>query len=99
MTTSAKSAFPAGMFDPWTRTPVDQTAGGDFDRIHNAATTAAVGLLVGGGVRYPASPYEIAEASLREGLLYLLELGLVDIDAERLDGFWTRPHPPYREGR
>lgn len=86
-------------FDPWSRMPVDEAENGDFDQIHRAATSAATGLLVGGTMPFPLTPYEIACTALKEGLLYLLELGLIDIDSERLEGFWFRPHPPYREGR
>lgn len=86
-------------FGTWPRIPVNQAEGGDFDRIHRAATSAATGLFVSGTMQLPLTPYEIATAAMKEGLLYLLEMGLIDIDSERLDEMWFRPHPPYREGR
>lgn len=99
MTTSAKPPPPTEPFGAWSRMPVDEAEGGDFDRIHRAATSAATGLFVTGAMQVPLTPYEIATAAMREGLLYLLEMGLIDIDHERLEEVWFRPHPPYREGR
>lgn len=97
--TRDKPPLPAERFASWSRMEIDEAEGGDFDRIWRGATSAATGLMVSGTVKYPLSPYEIASAAVKEGLLYLLEMGLIDIDSERLNEVWFRPHPPYREGR
>lgn len=83
-----KPPIPARMFDDWPRIPVDTSRDSVFTRVERIAQGAAAGRVLG-----PEGPYkrpdqslaEIVHGAVREGLLHLAELGLIDIDAERLD--------------
>jgi len=96
-----KPPFPLNdPFAPWPRIPVDQTPGGDFDRMRQAAAFAADGLMLSdAGPDHNAPRAQQFAAAVEEALLYLLEMGVIDIDKPRLDVFLNEPHPPYREGR
>lgn len=97
---TSKPSYPADPFAPWPRIPVDRRDGGDFHRIQRAAAFAAVGLMCSPEAPPMAAPrITVVNAAVEEALLYLLELGLIDIDAGRLEEFSGKPHPPYREGR
>ena len=82
-----KPPVPATMFDPWPRIPVDASDTSPFDRILRLATFAADEWTLGpnGPFRHPAPPATICRNQIREGLLHLLELGLIDIDTDRID--------------
>lgn len=84
--TDPKPPLPARMFDPWPRLEVDTTSGSDFYRLNRIAGHAATGWALG-----PAGAYaqnrtlaEVVDGAVREALLHLLELGLIDIDHERM---------------
>lgn len=95
-----KPPFPTDLSTPWPRIPVDQTNNSDFQQIRRAATLAADGLMLGDhGPARDAPRVHHTAAAVQEALLYLLELGLIDIDTERLSAFMTQPHPMFREGR
>lgn len=98
---TGKPPVPARMLDPWPRIDVD-TTDRDFEVIARNAVSSATGWVLG-----PDGPYkksqtmvEIIDHAVREGLLHLFELGLIDIDTERLHackGVPTRrerPHQP-----
>ncbi len=98
--TTAKPPFPTDPWSPWPRIPVDEISGSDFDEICRAATFAADGLMLSPAViSSSATQADRTAAAVREALLYLLEMGLVDIDTERLETFLNTPHPLHREGR
>lgn len=83
-----KPPLPTGMFDPFQRITVDTSAGSPFDTIREMAIGAANDWLFG-----PDGPYkspgqtvaQITRAEINEALLHLLELGVIDIDVERLN--------------
>ncbi|WP_200302254.1 hypothetical protein [Streptomyces adelaidensis] len=82
-----KPPVPATMFDPWPRIPIDTADGSPFDRIARLAVYAADDWTFGpnGPFTQPMTPAEICRRQIREGLLHLLELGLIDIDTDRID--------------
>lgn len=87
MTESVKPAVPQGL-DPWERITVDTTDGEPFQRVLRIANFAASDWVFSskGPYRNPTmTGAEKTYFSLREGLLHLLELGLIDIDLERLE--------------
>lgn len=95
-----KPAYPTSPFDPWPYIPVDQSAGSDYQQIRRAAVFAADGLMLSdAGPDRNAPRAQQFAAAVEEALLYLLEMGLVDIDEGRLAAFLDTPHPPHREGR
>lgn len=82
-----KPALPARMFDPFPRIEVDTAYGEPFARILGIARSVADGWVLG-----PEGPFkksqpmsEITRHTLTEALLHLLELGLIDIDVDRLN--------------
>jgi hypothetical protein len=87
MTMAAKPALPNGWAAPIERIHVDQSNGSDFREILRIATLAADTWSTG-----PDGPYkqpgmtlaQISQQQVAEALLQLLELGLIDIDSERL---------------
>jgi hypothetical protein len=75
------------MLDPWPRIPVDTGPDTDFHHIDRIAGHAATHWVLG-----PAGTYAqnltlatTVDGAVREALLHLLELGLIDIDTERLN--------------
>jgi hypothetical protein len=101
MTNTDKPLLPARMFDPWPRIPVDTGPDTAFHHIDRIAGHAATHWALG-----PAGTYaqnltlaQTVDGAVREALLHLLELGLIDIDAERLNAApgWPmhreRPNP------
>lgn len=88
-----KPAPPDSPFDPFPRIPVDESEGTPFDRIRRIAAFAADDWVLG-----PEGPYknpdmsgaQRSQGSISEALLHLLELGVIDIDVERLEAMkWT----------
>lgn len=78
---------PTAIGQPFPRIPVDEAEGSDFAWLLHTAVIA-----VGDWTFGPHGPYENprmtgaerTRGEVREGLLHLLELGLIDIDTERL---------------
>ena len=83
---SSKPPLPARMFDPWPRIPVD-TEDADFRRIGRIGGHAATQWVLGpeGTYKQNLTLAETVDGAVREALLHLLELGLIDIDADRLN--------------
>jgi hypothetical protein len=82
-----KPPLPERTFDAWPRIHADLTDGSDTARIIRLATSAADGWALGpdGPFKNPTLTLsEITGNVVREALLHLLELGLIDIDAERM---------------
>ncbi|QFR00732.1 hypothetical protein F9278_36265 [Streptomyces phaeolivaceus] len=82
-----KPPVPATMFDLWPRIPVDTSDTSAFDRIARLAAFAADDWTLGpnGPFKQRMTPAEICRRQIHEGLLHLLELGLIDIDTTRID--------------
>lgn len=82
-----KPPVPATMFDPWPRIPVDTTDSSPFDRILRLGGYAADEWTLGpdGPFKHRLTPATTMRGQLREALLHLLELGLIDIDTDRID--------------
>jgi len=83
----SKPPLPTRMFDPWPRIPIDTTADSDFHHINRTAGSAATGWAVGpeGAYAQNLTLAEVVDGAVREALLHLLELGLIDIDSDRLN--------------
>ncbi|GHC36833.1 MULTISPECIES: hypothetical protein [Streptomyces rochei group] len=82
-----KPPLPARMFDPWPRIPVDTTDGSDFHHLNRAAGDAATRWALGpeGAYAQNLTLAEVVDGAVREALLHLLELGLIDIDSARMN--------------
>ncbi len=93
-----KPPVPATMFDPWPRIPVDTADTSPFDRILRIAAYAADDWTLGpdGPFKQRMTPATICRQQVREGLLHLLELGLIDIDSARMNA--AHGWPTRREG-
>ncbi|MFC8447602.1 DUF6085 family protein [Kitasatospora sp. NPDC057223] len=88
-TPSSKPPIPSGLPFDWPRIPIDDTDGTDAWQIIRIATRAGDQWALGehGSYRQPGmSLSEITGGVIREALLHLLELGLIDIDGERMHG-------------
>jgi len=98
---TTKPPIPANLGDPYPRIAVDQADGGDFDAIRRMATFATDGWVFSpDGARAKwLPPAQFHGALITEALLHLLELGVIDIDHDRLVEVTSQGHPPYREGR
>ncbi|MFJ4680605.1 hypothetical protein [Kitasatospora sp. NPDC088783] len=83
---AAKPALPArGWFGDWPRVAVDLTEGGDAWRIVRLAVTAAeVWVLADAQADASLTAAVIQREAVTVALAHLLELGLVDIDVQRL---------------
>lgn len=83
----AKPPLPVRMLDPLLRIAVDTADGSPFATVRELAISAAHRWMLG-----PDGPYrspgqtgaQVTRAEITEALLHLLELGLIDIDTERL---------------
>lgn len=84
--TEQKPPLPARTFDPWPRIPVDTSEGSDFHRLNRIAGHAATGWALGpdGAYAQNRTLADIVDNAVREALLHVLELGLIDIDAARM---------------
>jgi hypothetical protein len=84
---TAKPPLPTGLFDPWPRIPIDTTRSTDAERIIGLAYGAATDWALGpnGVYKQPGLPLAgIIHQAVEEALLHLLELGLIDIDTDRM---------------
>jgi hypothetical protein len=93
--------LPAAAFDKWSRIPVDDTDGSPFREILRIADFAASDWTFGpdGPYKQPnMTPATVTRKQLREGLLHLLELGLIDIDEERLNAAIAFPTTREKKG-
>lgn len=85
-----KPPIPVALTADPERMPLDESEGGAFQRVLSIAVWSAESWFHG-----PDGPYACPEMTgsertrgvLHEGLAHLLELGIIDIDAERLAGF------------
>ncbi|MFE7727450.1 hypothetical protein ACFU5D_16845 [Streptomyces anthocyanicus] len=84
---TAKPPLPSDSFGDWERISVDEQEGSDFAQILRLGTFAADNWTFSpqGPYQQPQTPAEISSSQIREALLHLLELGLIDIDADRLN--------------
>lgn len=84
--TEPKPPLPARMFDRWPRIDVDTSDTSDFHRMNRIAGNAATGWALGpqGAYAQSLTLAEVVDGAVREALLHLLELGLIDIDSERM---------------
>lgn len=100
MTTPEKPPLPARMLDPWTRIPVDTSEGTDFHRIDRIGGHAATQWVLGpeGTYKQNLTLAETVDGAVREALLHLLELGLIDIDSERMNAAKGWPMSRARRG-
>jgi hypothetical protein len=83
---SEKPPLPERLFDPWERMPVDEKST-PFREIRKLAVLAADDWVFGdeGPYKQPGmTQAQMISGAVREALLHLLELGLIDIDAERI---------------
>lgn len=82
-----KPPLPTGMFDDWPRIEVDQSEGSPFQDVLRHGGFAADDWTFSDDGPYKHPDMTKAAATryqIREALLHLLELGLIDIDVERL---------------
>ncbi|MFJ7990349.1 hypothetical protein [Streptomyces sp. NPDC096351] len=85
---TAKPPTPAGLND-WERIPVDTRKGSDFAIIDRVASSAARAWAINspdGPMKKPAPLMHAIDGAVHEALLHLLELGVIDIDTDRLRG-------------
>lgn len=87
MATDDKPPLPDRMLAPWPRITVDTSPGTDFHRIDRIAGHAATHWVLGpdGTYKQNLTLAETIDGAVREALLHLLELGLIDIDSDRLN--------------
>lgn len=84
---TSKPPLPQRLFDPWPRIPVD-AEGRHFREVASLGVHAADTWLLGadGPYKQPGmTQAQITHRVVHEALLHLLELGLIDIDTERID--------------
>ena len=81
-----KPPLPERMFDPWPRIPIDTREGSDFHHLNRIAGNAATGwaLSPDGAYAKGRTLADTVDHAVREALLHVLELGLIDIDSERM---------------
>jgi hypothetical protein len=84
--TDQKPPLPERTFDPWPRIPIDTSEGSNFHRLNRIAGHAATGWALGPDGTYAQNLTlaETVDGAVREALLHLLELGLIDIDSQRM---------------
>ncbi|MEU2426957.1 hypothetical protein ABZ619_39095 [Streptomyces sp. NPDC007851] len=87
MPDTPKPPLPAGMFDEWPRIVVDTSRGTPHHRIARLATHAADHWALGpdGPLKTPQPLASTISGAVHEALLHLAELGLIDIDTDRLN--------------
>ena len=81
-----KPQLPARILDPWPRIPINTSEGSDFHHLNRIAGHAATGWALGPNGAYAQSLTlaEVVDGAVREALLHLMELGLIDIDSHRM---------------
>jgi hypothetical protein len=90
--TAAKPPLPTHAYELFPRIPVVQD--GSFTKLLNLAVSAANRWTIGpdGPLQRPGMPgADITYTQLREALIHLLELGLIDIDEERMNAAYALP--------
>jgi len=95
----AKPPVPARTFDDWPRIDVDTARGGPYHHVERLAVSAANHWALGpdGPFKQPGqSLAEIVRGAVHEGLLHLAELGLIDVDTDRLNA--AHGYPTDRTG-
>lgn len=82
-----KPPLPSHTFGPWSRIPVDTSDGTDFHRLDRIAGQAATNWALGpeGTYKKNLTLADTVSGAVREALLHILELGLIDIDSERMN--------------
>jgi hypothetical protein len=99
---TAKPTIPLGPSGHRPRIEVDTAEGSLFDQIHYMAVSAASLWTASddGPFSNPHgpdgrgwTPHRVCDAQLHEALLYLMELGVIDVDAERLAQWQERGYP------
>ena len=84
---TVKPPLPERMFDPWPRIPVDASSS-HVREVIKLGVHAADDWLLGadGPYKQPGmTQAQITHRAVEEALSHLLELGLIDIDMERID--------------
>jgi hypothetical protein len=83
---AGKPPVPSNPFAAWPRIPVDDSDESPFTRLVKFGATAADMWTFGpdGPFQSPQPPAQATRGQIREALLHLLELGLLDIDTSRL---------------
>lgn len=81
-----KPPLPAKMLDRWERMPIDTSEGSDYWQVRRIAARAADTYALGpdGPLKTPQSLADTVSGAVNEALTHLLELGLIDIDTDRL---------------
>jgi hypothetical protein len=96
--TSSKPPLPANPLDPFPRIAVDTSEDSTFDEILQLAVFSANHWTFGpdGPHKKPLTGSDTARGQIREALLHLLELGLIDIDEKRLNAasMWPSNRDP-----
>ncbi|MFC9736050.1 hypothetical protein ACFWG5_34605 [Streptomyces hydrogenans] len=95
---NTKPPLPDNAFAPWPRVPVDADPGSDFALIERIGGFAAHAWAINdpaGPLKAPMPLMPAIDGAVREALMHLLELGLIDIDTERLHD--APGYPMHRE--
>lgn len=83
---NGKPPVPVDLFQPWEKIPVDTTEGSPFERIERLAGFAAMGWVMSpDGMDVGRTLASTVNGAVRDALLHLLELGLIDIDVDRMN--------------
>lgn len=84
---AGKPPLPLRAFDHWQRVDVDTSPDSDFHRLDRIAGHAATHWALGpeGAYAQSLTLADTVDGAVREALLHLLELGLIDIDSERMN--------------
>lgn len=95
-----KPPLPARMLDPWPRININTDPGSDFHHIQRIAAHAATQWSLGpdGTHKQSLTLAATVDGAVREALLHLLELGLIDIDSDRLNNAPGWPMSRIRRG-
>lgn len=94
MPETPKPPVPVHKFEEWPRIPVDTAEGGLHDRLTTLGRRPSHEWVMG-----PDGPYKQPEQSMVQtvrgivgaALLHLMELGLIDVDVDRLNGSESFP--------
>ncbi|MGW4270827.1 hypothetical protein ACWEGQ_00315 [Streptomyces seoulensis] len=82
-----KPPLPSRILGSWPRIPIDTSPDSDFHRLDRIAGHAASHWAIGpdGAYAQGRTLADVVGNAVREALLHLLELGLIDIDSERMN--------------